>query len=174
MWLTWANGVTGVRALLALPCAGLVLYGRWADAALLLTLAIITDLADGPLARRLAQSSPLGALMDHATDATFVALLLAALWLQGYLPGLLPLLVAAAFLQYAADSDALRGRALRTSGLGRANGIGYFVLAATPVYRNALELPWPPDALVEAFAWLLVVTTVTSMADRFRVWRGAE
>ncbi len=173
-WFTWANGLTALRALGALPCAWLAHQGRWTGAALLLSLAIVSDLLDGPLARRLEQSSPLGALLDHATDAAFVTLLLAALWLQGYLPWLLPALVAAAFIQYAADSDALRGRRLRGSRLGRTNGIGYFVIAAVPVYRNALGLPGPSDAAVEALAWVLVVSTVTSMLDRFRLWRAAE
>ena len=174
MWLTWANALTALRALVAVPCACLAAGGHWTFAALLLSLAILTDLLDGPLARRLHQSSPLGGLMDHATDAAFVALLLAALSTLGYVPWLLPLLVAASFLQYAADSRVTRGRALRGSWLGRCNGIGYFVLAAAAVYRNALELDWPGNALLEVFAWLLVLTTIASMLDRFRAWRTAE
>jgi phosphatidylglycerophosphate synthase len=174
MWLTWANVLTAARALLAVPCAWLAAGGHWTFAALLLSLAILTDLLDGPLARRLRQSSALGGLIDHATDAAFVTLLLAALAARDYLPWLLPLLVAASFLQYVADSRALQGRTLRTSWLGRGNGIGYFVLAALPVYRNALGLPWPTNALIDALAWLLVLTTLASMLDRFRVWRTAE
>jgi phosphatidylglycerophosphate synthase len=174
MWLTWANALTAARALLAVPCACLVAGERWTFAALLLSVAILTDLLDGPLARRLRQSSALGGLVDHTTDAAFVTLLLIALSILGYLPWLLPTLVAASFLQYAADSRALAGRALRTSWLGRCNGVGYFVLAALAVYRNALQLTWPSDALLQALAWLLVLTTIASMLDRFRVWRTAE
>lgn len=174
MWLTWANALTALRALLAVPCACLAAGRYWTFAALLFSLAILTDLLDGPLARRLHQSSAVGGLMDHATDAAFVALLLGALASLGYLPWLLPVLVAASFLQYAADSRVTRGRALRASWLGRCNGIGYFVLAAAVVYRNALGLGWPGNALLEAFAWLLVLSTTASMLDRFRVWRTAE
>lgn len=174
LWLTWANGLTAVRALLAVPCAWLAAAGRWPFAALLLSLAILTDLLDGPLARRLRQSSPLGGLVDHATDAAFVTILLIALSTLGYVPWLLPILVTASFLQYVADSRALAGRSLRASWLGRVNGIGYFVLAALTVYRNALALPWPGDALLTMLAWLLVLSTVVSMLDRFRVWRRAE
>lgn len=174
MWLTWANALTAVRALLAVPCAWLAAGQQWASAALLLSVAILSDLLDGPLARRLGQSSALGGLADHTTDAVFVAVLLAALVTVGYVPWLLPVLVAASFLQYVADSRALSGRALRASWLGRLNGIGYFVLAATVVYRNALGLGWPGDPLLDAFAWLLVFTTLASMLDRLRALAAAE
>jgi cardiolipin synthase (CMP-forming) len=174
MWLTWANGVTAVRALLAVPCALLVADERWALAALLLTLAIVSDLLDGPLARRFGQASPLGGLFDHATDAAFVVLLLLALAVIGTVPWLLPLLVTASFIQYVADSRALRGGRLRASWLGRVNGIAYFVVAAAPVYRGALDLPWPSDAVVIGLAWLLVLSTIASMLDRLHAWRAAE
>jgi cardiolipin synthase len=174
MWLTWANGVTAVRALLAAPSAILVLDQRWTAAALLFSLAVLSDLLDGALARRLRQATPLGALADHATDAFYVTLVLAALAQLGHVNWLLPLLVAAAFVQYAADSDALRGRALRASWLGRSNGIAYFALAAVAIYGHALALPWPDRLSLDALAWLLVASTLVSMADRLRVWRPTE
>jgi phosphatidylglycerophosphate synthase len=174
MWLTWANGLTAMRALLAIPCAALVASQHWTAAALLLSIAIVTDLLDGPVARRFNQTSPLGGLLDHATDAAFVVMLLGALATLGYVPWLLPLLVLASFLQYVTDSQALRGKSLRASWLGRANGIAYFVVAAIPVYRGALDLPWPQDAVIAGLAWLLILSSAVSMLDRFRVWRTAE
>lgn len=174
MWLTWANGLTLLRAVLAPPTAWSAVHGYWTWTALLLSIAILTDLLDGPLARRLGQSSSLGGLADHATDAVFVALLLAGLWRAGEVPWLLPVLVLASFLQYVVDSRAHAGRPLRASWLGRCNGIGYFVLAAAVVYRNALALPWPGAALIEALAWLLVLTSVASMLDRLRLRRATE
>lgn len=172
MWLTWANALTLVRALLAAPCAWLAADERWLWAALVFSLAVLSDLLDGPLARRFKQSSPLGGLFDHATDAAFVTLLLAALAYGGYVPWLLPVLVAASFIQYVADSRALRGRSLRASYLGRGNGIGYFILAALVVYRNALAVPWPSAGLIGALAWLLVFTSLASMLHRLRLWRS--
>jgi phosphatidylglycerophosphate synthase len=174
MWLTWANGLTLIRALLALPCAWLAATEQWTWAALLLSLAIVSDLLDGPLARRLQQSSPLGGLADHATDAFFVTVLLAGLATGGYVNWLLPILVAASFAQYMVDSDALRGKSLRASWLGRANGIGYFVVAGLVVYANAIDSPWPSTASVQALAWLLVLTSLASMVDRLRPRRIAE
>lgn len=174
VWLTWANGLTALRLALALPCAWSAAQQRWSWAALLLSLAIITDLLDGPLARRLGQTSAFGGLADHATDATFVALLLGALAGGGHVPWLLPVLVAASFLQYTIDSRAHRGRQLRGSWLGRANGIGYFVLAGAVVYRNGLDLSWPTAPVIDAAAWLLVLTSAASMLDRLRLRRTAE
>lgn len=174
MWRTWANALTALRALTVLPCAWMITAGHWTGAALLFSVAVLTDLLDGPLARRLHQSSPLGALIDHTTDAVFVTCTLLALWLAGYVPWLLPLLVAAAFAQYVLDSRALRGRRLRGNRLGRANGIGYFVVAALPVFGNALDLPWPSASAVSVLAWLLIATTLASMAQRLRLRGAAE
>jgi phosphatidylglycerophosphate synthase len=173
LWLTWANALTAVRALLIVPTAWCAADARWTWAALLFSLAVLSDLLDGPLARRFHQTSALGGLIDHATDATFVSLLLASLSAAGFVPWPLPLLVVAAFLQYVLDSEAHSGRALRASWLGRVNGIGYFVLAGAIVYRNALALSWPDATSVDALAWLLVASSLASMLDRLHVRRAS-
>ncbi|MEJ2130507.1 MAG: hypothetical protein P8Y95_02525, partial [Gammaproteobacteria bacterium] len=81
-------------------------------------------------------------------------------------PGPLPVLVLVSFAQYVLDSRALAGQPLRASPLGRWNGIGYFVVAGAAIVRYALDLPWPPAQWILAAGWLLVVSTVLSMADR--------
>jgi CDP-diacylglycerol--glycerol-3-phosphate 3-phosphatidyltransferase len=165
-WFTWANGLTGVRLGCAPLVAHAILAGQGAVAALLFVLAVVTDFADGPLARRRGEASPLGGLFDHATDALFVTTGLSALACHGVVPWLLPLGVAAAFTQYAVDSKAVAGRPLRASFLGRWNGIAYFVALGIPVIRDGLGLGWPGDGLVLALGWALVATTAVSMADR--------
>ena len=137
-------------------------------AALLFSIAIFTDLADGRVARSLGQATPLGGLIDHATDATFVSLILAALAHQGAVPSVLPVLVILAFVQYVVDSKGLAGQPLRSSSLGRWNGIAYFVLAAIPIFARAFSLSWPPDSLVRTLGWVLVITTSLSIAERAR------
>ena len=82
-----------------------------------------------------------------------------------------------AFAQYMLDSDALKGKPLRASQLGRYNGIAYFVLAGFPVMQLTLGLtPIPFDYFVY-LGWGLVITTLISMTDRavtlYRVRRGA-
>jgi hypothetical protein len=91
---------------------------------------------------------------------------LAAWACRGELPVALAPLVAVAFAGYVLDSRALAGRALRASTLGRWNGIAYYVLVAVPIYRDLLGLGWPPPSWIRAAGWLLVASTVVSIADR--------
>jgi phosphatidylglycerophosphate synthase len=171
-WLTWANGLTASR-LVAAPLLALAIL-READGAALVVFvaAVLTDLLDGPVARRSGEASSLGAVLDHATDAAFVTAGTGALGCTGQVPPLLPWLIAAAFIQYAVDSRVGGGSSLRTSVLGRWNGVAYFVLLGIPVVRDGLGLAWPGAPLVNAIGWALVVSTLLSMADRLWVgWR---
>lgn len=174
-WLTFANALTLAR-LLAAPFFYCALQG---DARLLALLifwaAVATDFADGRIARARGESSAFGGLLDHATDASFVTLGLAALAQQGLVPWLLPMLVLAAFLQYVLDSKSLAGRQLRASALGRWNGILYFVPLGTVATREGLGIDWPPDAWLAWMGWGLVASTLVSMGDRvWGLFRGEE
>jgi len=173
-WATRANGLTFVRLLIAPALAASVLHGAMHVAAALFALAVATDIGDGWLARRLDESSPLGRTLDHAVDAAFCTVGTAALARLGALPAWLPWLIALAFLQYALDSRRNASGALRASVLGHWNGIAYYVIVAVPVVRDALGLGWPGPALVMALGWLLVVTTLLSMADRLRFTWGTD
>ena len=166
--LTVANALSAVRLLAAPVCAWATLGLHWHVAAGLFWLAVVTDLLDGPVARRRGEVSAFGGLADHATDALFCTVVLASLAALDLAPAVLPVLVAAAFVQYTLDSKALAGKALRTSRIGRYNGIAYFVLAGIPITRNALGWEWPPDDLVLALGWVLVASTAVSMLDRLR------
>lgn len=139
---------------------------QWMVATTLLWVAIATDVADGYLARRKAQTTPLGGVLDHASDATFVTLALAALTTHGWVPVALPALIPFAFLQYLLDSKSLRGKPLRASQLGRYNGICYFVLVGFPVMQLSLDLVVLPFQLLHYIGWGLVLTTTLSMVDR--------
>jgi len=170
-----ANLLTALRLLAVGPAVWAIVSAQLLTASLLFALAVITDLADGPLARRQRTSSSLGSLFDHGTDALFVSATLAALASLGAVPWPLPLLVAAAFVQYTLDSSALAGRPLRTSRLGRCNGIAYYVAVGMPVIAGALHhalptallAPLVPGGLLPwLLGWLLVASTLLSMADR--------
>jgi phosphatidylglycerophosphate synthase len=170
-WRSGANALTLLRLACAPALAAAVLHGAWWTATALFWLAVATDFADGALARRSGRSSALGGLLDHATDAVFCTVGLAALAARGTVPAVLPLLVALAFTQYTVDSRALRGRPLRTSWLGRWNGIAYYVMLAVPVIRDALGWGWPGSVWVGGMAWALVLTTLVSMLDRLLALR---
>ena len=165
-WATPANALTALRLIAAPACAWAVLSGRPRSAAALFAFAVASDLADGPLARRRGEASAFGGLFDHAVDAIFVTTLLGALAVRNAVTALLPILVVVAFVQYVLDSRALGGKRLRTSALGRVNGIAYFALAGTPLVRDAIGLAWPDATFVTTFAWLLVATTLASIGDR--------
>jgi phosphatidylglycerophosphate synthase len=168
-WRTRANALTALRFAAAPLCALAISTGRPAVALASFGLAVVTDWIDGRVARRFGETSALGGLFDHATDATFVALGCGAWALRGELPVVLPFLISLAFLQYVFDSRGGAGSswALRASWLGRWNGIGYFVAMGVPVVRDGLLLGWPSSAVCRAVGWALVVTTLVSMADRF-------
>jgi phosphatidylglycerophosphate synthase len=171
-WLTRANGLTASR-LVAAPLLVLAILSEAHGAALLIFVAaVLTDLLDGLGARRFGESSPLGGVLDHATDATFVTAGTAALGCTGEVPLILPWLIAAAFLQYLVDSRVAAGGSLRASALGRWNGVAYFVVLGIPVVRDGLGLAWPAAPVVKAIGWVLVASTLLSMALRLRAgWR---
>jgi len=154
------------RLLLAIGC-GYFIYIEWYQpAGALLLVAVGTDLMDGWLARRWQQTSPLGGLLDHGSDALFVTICLGTLAFHNLVPPLLPILVMASFIQYVLDSEALRGQPLRTSMLGKNNGILYFVLAGFPTLQFALDTYIVPTPWFYMVGWLLSLSSIISMLDR--------
>jgi phosphatidylglycerophosphate synthase len=171
-----ANALTVARLLLIVPFTLLMVRDDQASArlaALVLAAAIATDVLDGQVARLRATASPLGTLFDHTADCLFVASGLAAGAVRGVVPWVLPVLVVAAFGQYVVDSYCVhRRRALRTSRLGRWNGILYFApLGGDVLARAATEGIRPA---VTAVAWALVLTTALSMGERLWAVRRAS
>jgi phosphatidylglycerophosphate synthase len=173
---TLANALTLARLALAPGLVAAILADLAGVAAAIFALAVATDLLDGRVARRRAEASALGGALDHAVDAAFVTAGTAALAARGALPALLPVLIAAAFLQYALDARTPAGE-LRGNRLGRWNGIAYYAIVAVPLARDAAGLAWPAAPLVRALGWLLVATTAASIAERLtlaRAWRRAR
>ena len=178
-----ANCLTMARLLSAPLLALSVTEGHWWLAAATMCVAIASDVFDGMLARRRNTTSAFGGFFDHATDAIFVstgAWALAAVNLIN--PWLWPF-IGIAFIQYTLDSDSLNGQRLRTSKLGKYNGIGYYALISTAVGCQALahlfalsetHVPLLYELLsllhnaVAMAAWCLLASTVISMLDRFR------
>ena len=177
--LPWANLLTASRVVIAPACAWACWQGHWLLAAVLFTLAALSDYYDGPLARAHGQSSNWGGLFDHATDAWFVALTLSACATNGSISPWLPPLVVMAFAQYTLDSSALAGARLRANWLGRSNGIAYYVLAGVAIGLALLQpwlSRWLPAAwftqVPYALSWLLILSTAASMLNRFVTWWG--
>ncbi len=190
-FLTLANALTATRLGLIGPLAWLCVTGHWVLALAVFWTCVLTDVFDGKLARARAQVTAFGGIFDHATDATLVAVVLVVFSAGAVVavPLLLPILTTLAFVQYALDSKILAGAPLRASGLGRFNGVAYFVFAGTLIHFGAIDT-WlsvaPAHAattyailavdlvvsyLLPVAAWLLVLSTLVSMGDRLLTWR---
>jgi CDP-diacylglycerol---glycerol-3-phosphate 3-phosphatidyltransferase len=171
-----ANALTAVRLLLVIPFA---LYMAHADersaifALVAWVLAVITDLLDGPIARRRGTVTVWSGTFDHVSDFLFVTLGLFAGAARGAFPWILPILITAAFAQYVIDSYWIHRRTkLRGSKLGRYNGILYFVPSLIDsVIRLGLRSLQP---VLTILVWLLVVSTLISMGQRLTFRRLPE
>ena len=173
-YLSPANALTALRLVLT-PATALLLYrGALTFAAVLFTLAALSDYYDGRLARARKESTAFGAIFDHATDALFVTATLLAAALLGQVPLLLPLLIPLAFLQYLLDSDALAGQQLRANFLGRWNGIAYFILCGgcigLPLLFSVAQPPFAAAAVLWLLGAALCLPTALSMPDRALTW----
>ena len=168
-----AHLLTALRFALAFPLAASFARPELLDrgpVAVYLAVAIATDYFDGVIARRYGTASPGGQLFDHATDCFFVTTCLTGAAIGGHVPLLLPVLIAIAFGQYAVDSYWIHRQAcLRMSRIGRWNGIGYFVplvvLATARLDLIPATTPLLGD-IARGFAWLLIASTLVSIADR--------
>jgi CDP-diacylglycerol--glycerol-3-phosphate 3-phosphatidyltransferase len=164
-----ANALTALRLLLVAPFAFFMARGDscFAGFALIVwVVAVATDLLDGRIARRTATVSVASGTFDHTTDFLFVTSgITAAAW-RGAIPWVLPALITAAFTQYAIDSYWIHSKAgLRGNKLGRYNGMLYFV---PPCVEALVRLGADfLRSLLTVFVWLLVLSTIASMVQRF-------
>jgi CDP-diacylglycerol--glycerol-3-phosphate 3-phosphatidyltransferase len=163
-----ANLLTAARLLLIFPFAFLMTRADGSSAAIagiIFVLAILSDVVDGPVARRQGMVTEKGRAADHTADFLFITCGLMAGATRGVFPWILPLLIAAAFTQYVVDSYWLHRRLrLRMSQLGRWNGILYFVpLGGDILIRLGLSFLEP---LLLPVCWALVLSTLLSIGDR--------
>jgi CDP-diacylglycerol--glycerol-3-phosphate 3-phosphatidyltransferase len=171
-----ANALTAIRLILVLPFA-LFMANRGRGSAVLALVAwmvaLATDVADGPIARRRGTVTALSGMFDHTSDFLFVTSGLFAGAVRGAFPWILPFLITAAFAQYVIDSYWIHRHAkLRGSKLGRYNGILYFVPSLMEILiRLGLRFLEPMLAIL---VWLLVLTTLISMAQRMMYRRLPE
>ena len=129
--------------------------------------AVVSDLIDGPIARRLDQATDLGTRIDHTADFVFVFFGLVGLTLHDgtVVPVALPILQLIAFLEYAYTGPQSH-KSLLPSRLGKYNGISYFVVVVATITQYAFQINWIPSELIYGFCWVLVATTVASLTIR--------
>lgn len=166
-----ANALTAIRLLLVIPFAYFMARGDARSAMFALAawiVAVVTDLLDGPIARRRGTVTSWSGSFDHTSDFLFVTCGLFGGATRGAFPWILPVLITVAFAQYVIDSYwILRHRKLRGSKLGRYNGILYFApTVMDSLIRLGLDLLQP---VLTVLLWLLVLSTIVSMAQRLRL-----
>ena len=164
--LTLPNSLSLSRIALIPVIVWAILTGAGVVAIGIFCLVVITDVLDGLVARRSQQASRIGALLDHGSDAVFVTAVSAVYAYLGLLPPLLPLLIAIAFIQYLLDSRVLEGASFRRSPIGRCNGIAYFVVTALAIIVHLYANDAVFIAALRTLGWLLVATTLVSIAER--------
>jgi CDP-diacylglycerol---glycerol-3-phosphate 3-phosphatidyltransferase len=167
-YFSLANAITAIRFVLIVPFAMLMANGeRHAalPALVVYAVALASDFADGPLARRRGTVSAVGGTFDHTTDFLFVTSAMFAGASRGAFPWILPSLIVVAFVQYFVDSYWIQRRgSLRRSNLGRYNGILYFV---PPLVEIVIRLGAPFfQQLLTVLAWGLVASTMISIGQR--------
>lgn len=168
-----ANALTAIRLLLVAPFAFFMTRGDERSAVFALiawVVALLTDFADGPIARRQGTVTAWSGTFDHTSDFLFVTSGIFAGAYRGVLPWVLPVCITAAFAQYVIDSYWIhRQSKLRGSKLGRYNGMLYFVPTVMEILiRLGARFLQP---LLTIVVWGLVLSTLVSMGQRAVMFR---
>jgi len=169
-----ANYISSLRLFMAPALVYLLWQELFLWSLLLMLGALISDVADGAVARKLNQVTNIGGLLDHGSDALLVLSGLTVFAAFGVITWALPILVVIAFAQYVWDSGSLRRAPLRTSSIGKLNGMMYFAFVILLIAREAFFLPIPNAAATSYLAWGLVLSTLVSITDRLIAIRHAS
>lgn len=171
-----ANQVTISRAHLAGPALVYTLLpSRLLELAAVVSLAGLSDLLDGAVARRLRQRGKLGGALDPVVDGVFFGGAAAGLALGGGYPPWLALVVVARYAVPALAGGVLllagRRPELRHTPLGQASTllIGLMV-GGLALFRG---LGWPTDVLLAFSEVAIPVATLATFANLFWASRRA-
>lgn len=170
--LSIANSLTLMRLFISPVNVWCILERKFLLSGILFVFAVVTDMFDGIFARRQANPSRIGGILDHSADCLFVSSALFALVVHGSIPIFLPILVVLAFMQYVLDSRVFLRENLIPSKVGRWNGISYFVLVGIVVGENAFNFDWISNLWIrQTFSWVLITATIFSMGERLLLLR---
>jgi CDP-diacylglycerol--glycerol-3-phosphate 3-phosphatidyltransferase len=157
----------GGRQMLGIPneIVGAAIFG----------LASLTDWADGYLARRRKQITPLGQMIDPLADKllTLAALIslvqldLAPAWMVAVILGRDFAVTALRSLAYS------RGVAVPASQLGKIKMVAQVVAILALILARGRMRAFYLDRIGEAALWIAVLTSLASAADYFRRFSGA-
>jgi phosphatidylglycerophosphate synthase len=143
--------------------------------ALLFFLAVASDLADGPVARRLGIASDGGRLVDHVADIAFITTALVTYWRLGIAPWWVPASVLASFVFYVADSWRRSGGdspRLIKSRLGHLAGVCNYTLVGVLACNASAGLGWLPPGVVGALFAAVPLYSGAAVLFRLRARAG--
>lgn len=166
-FLSVPNQLTVFR-LLMLPFILIAMIYRWHDIALgLFLLAVITDVIDGIIARRLNQQTLLGAYLDPIADKLLLSSAFIVQALIGAIPWWLTILVLSRDLIILSTvlvvMLATETRDFPPSAFGKANTVVQAATIATVVLYNASQAVWTGQ-LLSVLIWVAAATTLASSA----------
>ena len=166
-FLSVPNQLTVFR-LLMLPFILIAMIYRWHDIALgLFLLAVITDVIDGIIARRLNQQTLLGAYLDPIADKLLLSSAFIVQAVIGAIPWWLTILVLSRDLIILSTvlvvMLATETRNFPPSAFGKANTVVQAATIATVVLYNASQAVWTGQ-LLSVLIWVAAATTLASSA----------
>ena len=165
--LSVPNQLTVFR-LLMLPFILIAMIYRWHDIALgLFLLAVITDVIDGIIARRLNQQTLLGAYLDPIADKLLLSSAFIVQAVIGAIPWWLTILVLSRDLIILSTvlvvMLATETRNFPPSAFGKTNTVVQAATIATVVLYNASQAVWTGQ-LLSVLIWVAAATTLASSA----------
>ena len=142
--------------------------------AAIFAIASLTDWADGYLARRRKQITPLGQMIDPLADklltlAAFISLVqldLAPAWMVAVILGREFAITALRSLAYS------RGIAVPASPLGKVKMVAQVIAILALILAHGQMRQFYLDRIGQAALWVVVVTALVSAADYFRRFGG--
>ena len=154
--------------LLMLPFILIAMIYRWHDIALgLFLLAVITDVIDGIIARRLNQQTLLGEYLDPIADKLLLSSAFIVQAVIGAIPWWLTILVLSRDLIILSTvlvvMLATETRDFPPSAFGKANTVVQAATIATVVLYNASQAVWTGQ-LLSVLIWVAAATTLASSA----------
>lgn len=152
-WATVPNAVTLLRLLLLVPVCVMIVGGADTLAVVLLMVWALTDWIDGFLARRLDQTSRVGAVMDPVADRLGLLGIVLSLALAGLLPwAALAILAAVDVMTVVLATRAAMGGKIGVSLLGKART----AVLMSSVFLLVAVAAWTPSAVgvVQLLVWI--------------------
>lgn len=166
------NAVTGMRLMGVPATIWFMLEGQWAVATWIFLAAALTDGLDGFLARRLRQTTAIGAALDTVTDKALSLSVLVVLLSFALVPVWVALAIILRDAVIVIGALAYRGMAghleIQPTLLGKTNIFAEYAMLALVLGHEAGIVPG--EAWVHPMFWVVFATTVASGIQYVWIW----